>query len=62
MITSSSNQQMKNILALEKKAKERKNQGLFVVEGRKMYEEVLKPGWKKCTCRRVFWRRMKDFF
>lgn len=40
MITSSSNQQMKNILALEKKAKERKNQGLFVVEGRKMYEEV----------------------
>ena len=40
MITSSSNQQMKNITALMKKAKERKSQNLFVVEGRKMFEEV----------------------
>lgn len=40
MITSSSNQQMKNITALVKKAKHRKEQGLFVVEGRKMFEEV----------------------
>lgn len=40
MITSSSNQQMKHITALMKKAKMRKEQGLFVVEGRKMYEEV----------------------
>lgn len=40
MITSSSNQQMKNITALMKKAKARKEQRLFVVEGRKMYEEV----------------------
>lgn len=40
MITSSSNQQMKNITALIKKAKHRKEQGLFVVEGRKMFEEV----------------------
>lgn len=40
MITSSSNQQMKNITALMKKAKIRKEQGLFVVEGKKMYEEV----------------------
>lgn len=40
MITSSSNQQMKNITALMKKAKARKEQGLFVVEGKKMFEEV----------------------
>ena len=40
MITSSSNQQMKNITALMKKVKTRKEQGLFVVEGKKMYEEV----------------------
>lgn len=40
MITSSSNPQMKNITALMKKAKTRKEQELFVVEGRKMYEEV----------------------
>lgn len=40
MITSSSNQQMKNIVMLMKKAKARREQGLFVVEGRKMFEEV----------------------
>lgn len=44
MITSSSNQQMKNITALVKKARARKEQGLFVVEGRRMYEEV-PPEW-----------------
>lgn len=40
MITSSSNQQMKNITALTKKAKERRTQGQFVVEGKKMFAEV----------------------
>lgn len=44
MITSSSNQQMKNIAMLMKKAKARKEQGLFVVEGKKMYREV-PPEW-----------------
>lgn len=42
MITSSTNQQMKNIALLSKKAKARKEQGLFVVEGRKMFAEVPK--------------------
>lgn len=40
MITSSSNQQMKNITMLMKKAKARKEQGLFVVEGKKMCKEA----------------------
>lgn len=40
MITSSSNQQMKNIAMLMKKAKIRKEQRLFVVEGRKMCKEA----------------------
>lgn len=40
MITSSSNQQIKNITALMKKAKERRAQRLFVVEGKKMFTEV----------------------
>lgn len=40
MITSSSNQQMKNITMLMKKAKARREQGLFVAEGRKMCREV----------------------
>lgn len=44
MITSSSNQQMKNITALRKKAKERRAQGLFVVEGKKMFTEI-PEGW-----------------
>jgi TrmH family RNA methyltransferase len=42
MITSTSNQQMKNLAALMKKAKERKKQRSFVVEGIKMFQEA--PG------------------
>lgn len=48
MITGSSNQQIKNIAALTKRAKERKNQGLFVVEGRKMFEEAPRE-WVECV-------------
>ena len=40
MITSTANSQIKNVINLIKKSKERKNQGLFVVEGRKMFEET----------------------
>lgn len=40
MITSSSNTQLKNIVQLNKKAKVRKEQGLYVVEGYKMYLEA----------------------
>lgn len=40
MITSNSNQQMKNLMLLMKKAKARNEQGLFVVEGKKMFQEV----------------------
>ena len=40
MITSTSNQQMKNLMLLMKKAKARNEQKLFVVEGRKMFQEV----------------------
>lgn len=40
MITSVNNQQMKNLSNLLKKSKERKKQGAFVVEGRKMVEEA----------------------
>lgn len=41
MISSSSNSQIKNIAKLQKQAKVRNEQGLFVVEGRKMFEEAL---------------------
>lgn len=40
MITSTSNPQMKQIAALLKKSKERKEQRVFVIEGRKMFEEI----------------------
>ena len=40
IITSTSNQQVKNLLQLQKKAKERTAQDVFIVEGPKMYQEV----------------------
>ncbi len=40
MITSTSNVQIKQIIALLKKGKERKSQKVFVIEGRKMFEEI----------------------
>lgn len=42
MITSTSNQQMKHIAQLLKKAKVRNEEGIFVVEGRKMFAEAPK--------------------
>lgn len=40
MITSTANPQVKNLALLGKKAKARKEQGVFVTEGRKMFEEA----------------------
>lgn len=40
MITSVSNVQIKQIMALLKKSKERKEQKVFVVEGKKMFDEI----------------------
>ncbi|MBH1940468.1 RNA methyltransferase [Mobilitalea sibirica] len=40
MISSLSNQQIKNLTLLLKKAKAREEQGLFVIEGPKMFEEA----------------------
>lgn len=40
MITSKNNPQVKNLIQLTKKAKARKDQGLFVVEGKKMFSEA----------------------
>ena len=40
MITSTSNAKVKNVAALMKKAKERNEQGVFLVEGPKMFREI----------------------
>ena len=42
MITSTANSQVKQVSALAKKAKLRKETGLFLVEGPKMFEEAPK--------------------
>ena len=42
MITSTSNEQIKNIIQLKEKAKVRKQKKLFVVEGIKMFREIPK--------------------
>ena len=44
MITSTANQQVKNLIQLQKKGKIRKEQNVFVVEGIKMFREAPK-GW-----------------
>lgn len=40
MITSASNARIKNVIKLQKKGKERKKQGVFIVEGIKMFKEA----------------------
>ncbi len=40
MITSSSNSQIKNLMKLQKQSKARNEQGVFICEGKKMFEEV----------------------
>lgn len=40
MITSVNNGQVKNIIQLNQKTKARREQGLFVAEGRKMFGEA----------------------
>lgn len=44
IISSMSNPQVKNLVLLQKKAKEREEQGIFVVEGFKMFEEAREEG------------------
>ena len=40
MITSAQNTQVKNVIKLNQKAKSRREQGLFIAEGRKMFLEA----------------------
>ena len=46
MITSAQNTQVKNVIKLNQKAKARREQGLFIAEGRKMFLEA-PDGWMK---------------
>lgn len=56
MITSAANQQMKNLSALIKKAKERRKQRLFVVEGTKMCFEAPRDWVSHIYISESFWK------
>ncbi len=50
MITSVKNTRIKNVRALQSKAKNRREEGVFVVEGVRMAEEAVQAGWKTRLC------------
>lgn len=60
MITSTSNQQVKNLIQLKKKSKARKEQRLFLVEGIRMFGEAPKELIKKIYVSETFFNRHKD--
>lgn len=60
MITSTSNQQVKNLIQLRKKAKARKDQDVFVVEGIKMYEEAPADRLVQTFMSESFYRKYKE--
>lgn len=49
MITSTNNAQVKNVILLQKKQKVRKEQGAFVIEGKKLFIEAKELGILKMT-------------
>ena len=48
-ITSAQNPKIKNLLLLQEKSKARREQGLFVVEGRRELEHCLEAGFRVRT-------------
>lgn len=57
MITSSSNSQIKNMIQLKKKAKERNKQDVFLVEGIKMFREAPKDRIQKVYASAGFYEK-----
>lgn len=62
MITSTSNSQIKTIINLNKKSKDRKAQGLFVVEGKRIFAETPKDRIDKVYATEEFYKNNKDMF
>lgn len=60
MITSTANPQMKNLVLLMKKAKARREQGVFLAEGRKMFEEAPKEWIRKVYVAESFLKEEKN--
>lgn len=59
MITSSSNSQIKNMIQLKKKAKERNRQDVFLVEGIKMFREVPRERLQKVYVSAGFYEKQE---
>lgn len=59
MITSTSNQQIKNIIQLGKKGKARREQDVFLVEGLRMYQEAPREQIVKTYVSESFYRKEK---
>lgn len=62
MITSTSNQQIKNLSKIIKSAKERKKQDVFVVEGIRMFTEIPKELHVETYATESFYERNKQLF
>lgn len=62
MITTNQNKQIKNILKLKKSARERRKQGLFLVEGIRMFEEILEKLLYKAFVTEEFFQMHKELF
>lgn len=60
MITSTGNSQVREIVTLVKKAKERREQGVFIVEGLKMFEELPKSHLEKAFVSENFLSQLKQ--
>ena len=59
MITSTSNPQVKHLLQLQKKSKARNEEGMFVVEGLRMFVEVPKERVEKVYVSETFYNKKK---
>lgn len=57
MITSNSNEQIKNLIQLKEKSKARKNTGTFIVEGIKMFTEIPKEDFVKAYVSESFYEK-----
>lgn len=62
MITSATNKQIKMIQKLQKSSKERKQQGLFVIEGIRMFKEIPVEYLDKVFVTELFYEKNRELF
>ena len=60
IITSNTNEQIKNLIHLKDKSKARKTSGTFIVEGIKMFQEILKEDFIKAYASESFYEKRKE--